>query len=510
MKIRAKTLLSTLITLSVLAAPITKIFAQQNAEQPPAIGTEGGKGGGGLLVNGVPVTFGTAGFEFPTQPDLQAEEISGLNEVVKSLRDKPFFLSNEVRNKLLRGIMPTPSRRYQNVNSTLISTSVLNRIFEEYRRTTKKDISELSLYALTDTYGKVTYLFPEYYKLNLIEKQSILFHEAVWLEIPGMSYQTVITAEIGYQNYLESLSRQAQLSSKTIYDLVNPKKIYDLVNVFSDPLSMLKFVVEIDLKRGVINQHLKNDLLPYRFLYGEETISCLKSMRLDCNDELYNNLRYITMQNPDSLLLRYISDSITNGRAKLLSMSKGSGHFAATDDDVVYKRSYPDVKSDIYSISNLLKFEVSRNLYNKSSLGERMHYDSFMNSFLSGFQDYIVGHKILNDIQSPPGYGESWRRVTYSVNEYDQAAYVAENFHLKLAVDITAKNGSLPVVLLSEEPVYINQSKEVTKEVISYDPKDKKKKNPIKTIEKVIVNESVQGGVKNVEKLVSNFGFINN
>lgn len=473
MKTKLTKLITTTLCISLMTALSYTQHSKAQDNTQPVLGTEGGKGGGGLLVNGAPVTFGTAGFQFITNPDLEADEVPGLATLAKSLFDKPFFFSDKIRISLLSGVLPSADRAYKKIDNKTISPEVLQRIIQEYNRTTNLNINELALFAITDTNSKVTYLFDKYFQLSPIEQQAILFHEAVWLKVPKMTYEKVIQAEIGYQNYLESLTGKP----------LDPKKLYELVSVFSDNTSMLRFAVEMDLRTKVLDKYIKeSNLLPYSFIYGENTIKCLEAERKDCEEELHNNLRLITMENPKSMLLRYMRDGIIGGRAALMRLSM----VASWDKNisgylVIYgfgpEYLFSNIRSSIFDFDS--NYILSANKKNLLTL-------------LSTNIEFTLGNKYEKL--------DSNGNCRYSMTEYRQAVYVGKNYSLKLELEQSDRSkAQLPAVAKNQVPVYETR----TRQEVTYDPKDKKKKNPI--IKNIV--EQVQVGSKEEVVEISKLGF---
>lgn len=257
-----------------------------------------GSGGGGPIKNGRYMTFHSAGLY--TEPtSLKQNQIPGLSEV-SDLFAKTDLLRAETKVSFLNALTPTFNRSYYNINAATFTPEVRARILAEYKRVMPGISEQVTLYAITETKSKTTYLFPEFYRLNPFEQQAILFHEAYWIVNPKASYKNVIDAEISFQAYLE-----------------NPNSIVhikDWIQTIGTDGDLVKAAINYDLTRDTLNNLFyfnkkqgQKGLISSRALFGEEWYRCSSN----CSGYALANLYVLTRQYPESMLLQVLYELIS-------------------------------------------------------------------------------------------------------------------------------------------------------------------------------------------------------
>jgi len=235
-------------------------------------------GGGGIYKYGRPVTFGTANF-YTSETALELSEIPELSNLLNFFLSTP-YITAETKANYMNALAPARNRNYYLVRENTFTKEISDRLIESYMRALNIDKTErknIRIYAVTDTNKGETYLLPDFYRLNTIEKQAILFHEAVWILYPNDSYRNVIDAEIKFQKYLE-VNRPERLMSllKTKY--------------FSHADEVVA-AVKSDLEHGYLNKLMPDGNLHFTTLFGKEWLDCHAAGRVeDCIPLLKNNI----------------------------------------------------------------------------------------------------------------------------------------------------------------------------------------------------------------------------
>jgi hypothetical protein len=232
-----------------------------------AQGAEGGNGGGGVVKNGNYMTFYSAGLYVQPTVGSAPAKIPGL-DALTSYVQKLSILGYASKSTLLSAITPTPDRQYFVADPEQLTAEVKKRLLAEFQRVTNVDPSQLTLYALTDTESKTTFILPDFFKLNANDQVSILFHEAYWILHPKSSYNDVVNAEMAFEAALMSPSNLAR-----VFDFVrwvgNGSEIYDAE-------------VKWDLASGSLEGLTKKDkygvYIPFAKIFNQELISCINSV----------------------------------------------------------------------------------------------------------------------------------------------------------------------------------------------------------------------------------------
>lgn len=175
------------------------LFSQAASAGPRTIGN----GGGGVVRDGVYMTFGSAGVYVDPEP-MPASTIPGLDLIVPTIED--FEINDEQRSLLIQSVIPFGARKYFKVVKEKLDDETYRKLIEEYSKLTRQPPESLTIFAITDPGTRVTYLLPEFFGLERVEQAAILFHEGYWIQKPDASYLEVVSAEIAFQKYVEQKS----------------------------------------------------------------------------------------------------------------------------------------------------------------------------------------------------------------------------------------------------------------------------------------------------------------
>jgi hypothetical protein len=196
-----------------------------------------GNGGGGVVRDGVYMTFGSAGIYVDPEPVAMAA-IPGLDLTVQTFR----ALKIDKVNHLLSLVLPFGARKYFNVVKEKFDEATYRSLREEYAKLAKVPADTITIFAVTDPQTRQTFLLPEFFGLRPSEQAAILFHEAYWIEKPSASYQEVVRAEIAFQKFIEA-------REKGIYEPTFAERLADL---FEDRGLALNMHLQQDLESGAL------------------------------------------------------------------------------------------------------------------------------------------------------------------------------------------------------------------------------------------------------------------
>lgn len=182
-------------------------------------GTEIQNGGGGLVIDGTVATFGTANVEI--------EELNHFN--FPSLLELSFELSRlstqpKIKSELLSFLSPSKKRKYFKIEDGKQDLELINKIKEKYTKEFGEQYSnnKITIFAITNTETYVTLLLPDFFKLGIIEKQVVLFHELMWLTKKIENLSEMIDLEIKFQKMLENRDIKSKfefyITLSNIYD----------------------------------------------------------------------------------------------------------------------------------------------------------------------------------------------------------------------------------------------------------------------------------------------------
>lgn len=163
-------------------------------------GTDIQNGGGGLSINGNVATFYSAKINIDPEPMESFVEIQNLNQELFNLK-----IVSPLKLLLLNNTTPSYSRKYFRATDSN-SLEDIESIKDEYMRATGISSKNIVLFALTNVEKRTTLLLPDFFKLNPIEKMTILFHESMWLSKKVNSLPQMLRLEYVFQQYLENKS----------------------------------------------------------------------------------------------------------------------------------------------------------------------------------------------------------------------------------------------------------------------------------------------------------------
>ena len=275
---------------------------------------EPAKGGGGVFQNGKFMSFYSAGLYTEPSPVVMTE-VPNLNTLVNFLNQFD-YLSAETKLKWINLILPSSSHQYYRAQNDKLSPEIQDRLLEEYARLTKQPKTSIRLFAITDTNSRVTFLLPDFYKLNALDQMGILVHEALWLVYPQSDYGFIVNSEMAIE---------AAIDQPT-----NIARVNEALKFLGTPVDRLILAVKADAKSGALKNMIgKNASLSLAKLFGPAWVKCMDDRsESDCfrfaNQVMYQNI----LSHPQSLLLQNIYDSMTApGRSLSVSVDK------ADDDD---------------------------------------------------------------------------------------------------------------------------------------------------------------------------------
>lgn len=304
-----------------------------------AIGGHDGSGGGGVIQNGQYLTFGSAGFYI--NPGRLSKVDLPETVLTAQYFAKDTHMSPIVTAKYRNSILPSDSRVYYRVDEGDMNKDLIKRLIEEYQRVVKvPPASKLTIFAITDTNKKTTYLLPNFFKLSSIGKQAILFHESQWIVRPKSTYEEVINAEIKFQHYIENLN--------------NFERYLDFVNSLGNPLAKYSVILPMDLASGAIKDLLLNTAAPaisLKSLFGNSFGQCQGDET--CAEVLMANLLDIVDKHPNSYFLSALADDLlsrriilaVNGEYSDIIFNKSDCYHTKLADSIVYLN--PTVSSGI-------------------------------------------------------------------------------------------------------------------------------------------------------------------
>jgi len=162
-------------------------------------GTEIQNGGVGLKIDGKVATFYSSQVSiFPT-PLHTIEGMSALLDEIENLS-----VGSSTKFHLIQSIMPNYERKYYQLDSVGTDDEVLKKIIREYQEKTGIDSKDLTVFGITNPNTKTTLLLNDFFSISPVEKQTILFHESMWISGRVQSIDQMIKLEYFFQQYLEN------------------------------------------------------------------------------------------------------------------------------------------------------------------------------------------------------------------------------------------------------------------------------------------------------------------
>ena len=294
-----------LLTAAAMASAVS--FASDGSE---------GKGGGGVLKNGVYMTFYSAGLyvEPSNSSSEEMSQIPAINKLFDYIENLA-YLSQNSKNALLNEIMPTGLRKYYIANAEMLTPTVRKNLIAEFARVTNVDTDQLQLFALTDTSSRTTFLLPEFFKLSGNDQMAILFHENYWLLNPDTTYNQVVSAEMAFEAALQSPN--------------DPARQYSFITYVERDGESLPALMRWDVASGSLKGFL-NDKNQFSLLqiYGKAWFDCEASdggtfdsstfrdaywQTTTCYPLARNQINILLASYPSSMFLKHLANSMDNG-----------------------------------------------------------------------------------------------------------------------------------------------------------------------------------------------------
>lgn len=278
-----KKLLVGLCLLHLVSAVNAQIIYPQRANSSGS-----GNGGGGIKRENQYMTFYSAGFYTQGQ-FLETHEIPQLEEILD------FFLKADlddtIKRSYMHALLPSRERKYLKVDADRFSQEVKDNLINEYTRVFSINSKDISLFAVTETKSKITYLFPEFFELSEKDQQAILFHEAYWILHPNATYQEVINKEIAFQASVENNSK---------------KRMLDFAHEIGGNASIIQAAINHDLKNNTLKGFIKNkDEINLKDLLGDDWVKChQRNLGKGCYYLFVENLKELSELYSSSLLLK--------------------------------------------------------------------------------------------------------------------------------------------------------------------------------------------------------------
>jgi hypothetical protein len=279
------------------------------AASTPAMAGQSGNGGGGVLRNGVYMTFGSAGL-WASPVEKKQVELPNLDALIDQIMSMDCFSTKE-KSALYGALAPSADRKYFDAVDSQYDQKTKDQLIAEYAKVIHAPSGNLVLFAITDTSSKRTYLLPEFYRLKPNEQMAILFHEAFWILYPKSTYDEVIRAEVAMQKYLESPT-----SADAVAELVSvlPGELFD----------KLYSAVQIDAKGKVANG-IKSmgqnsfRFVSYEFFVGADFRACIQAQvkestrtPADCNFLIERHWAKLKKTYWNSAAISLLADAVQN------------------------------------------------------------------------------------------------------------------------------------------------------------------------------------------------------
>jgi hypothetical protein len=287
-------------------------------------------GGGGVLQNGKYMSFYTAGLYTEPTPVVMTQ-VPSLDGLINFL-NKFEYLSDETKLKWINLILPSGSHQYYRAQDDKLSPVIQDRLLEEYARLTKQAKASIRLFAITDTNSRITFLLPDFYKLNSLDQMGILMHEALWLVYPRSDYSFIVNSE---------MTIEAAIDQPT-----NTNRVSEALKYLGNSVDQLILAVRADEKSGALkNMTSRGGSISLKKIFGASWVKCMDNgSDGDCfryaNQVVYQNI----VSHPNSLLLRAIYSSMTTpSSAVTVSADRGDD-----DDYSLTSWSTCDIRMKVY------------------------------------------------------------------------------------------------------------------------------------------------------------------
>jgi hypothetical protein len=181
------------------------------------------------------------------------------------------------------------------------------------------DATKLTLYALTDTSTKTTFLLPEYFKLQSNDQMAILFHESYWLLHPNATYNQVVNAEMAFEAALTNPN--------------NAARVFNFVQYVGTDGEVFQAELKWDISTNALGTLLKTGAHGYFIsigdLYGVEFFACEQRNGGDvnllrgfygaeeatlspaCTPYIRININKLIEQHPQSAILQWYANNLS-------------------------------------------------------------------------------------------------------------------------------------------------------------------------------------------------------
>jgi hypothetical protein len=289
------------------------------AALPASAGSEGGNGGGGVTDQGVSMTFYSAGLYVEPRPK-NIEDVPGLDYLLRAWNGFDFLNPNE-RDRFKNVIIPSPQHLYFKVSEDSFDDETLKSIKTAYQEVTHIDPSKITLFAITDTTKRQTFLLPSFYSLkNPEERAAILFHEAYWLAHPTATYGEVVAVEMAFEAMLREPSNSA--------------RVVDFLSRFATRSAIYRYALKKDFASGALQGFAYGQRqVSLYLLLGPQYLKCIENEGGSCGAYLNLHFSDLVSRYPRSLFLRVLRDDVGahgEGAIKL-------GHIPFTYDVIRYR-----------------------------------------------------------------------------------------------------------------------------------------------------------------------------
>jgi hypothetical protein len=286
------------LLLGALGLSSLQIFSPNpaQAQAPIAEFREGsvGNGGGGVIRNGIYLTFGSAQVRVRPQA---IETLPALQKLDRVFSQMPLEAADS--GVFLGAIYPAGDRQYFSIDEKDLDPMKHEELKRKYHEAIRfqTPLDSLVVYAITR--GTETYLLPEFFKLNETQQAAILFHEALWIVNPKLTYAEVIDAEIVFQDYLERNPDRYPFESQ-LYSRFD--------EILGNPTLSLLAAAKDDFKNGRLKPFLNAaGELPLVNVLGRGTLVCRGAeYEIDSPQRLGAHLAYMMRTHPGVQLYRQL------------------------------------------------------------------------------------------------------------------------------------------------------------------------------------------------------------
>jgi hypothetical protein len=175
-------------------------------------------------------------------------------------------LTGRDQGKLLEAVYPAGDRRYYRIDESDLNEFNRKELLRKYREALKSELAndDLTVFAITNQ--NETFLLPGFFKLDEVQQAAILFHEALWVIDPKLTYGFVIDAEITLEDYLRRNTQAFPYET----DL-----FLALSTALGNPILTIMAAAKDDFNNGRLSALLNREgQLPIETLLGKQNIKC--------------------------------------------------------------------------------------------------------------------------------------------------------------------------------------------------------------------------------------------